>query len=207
MIEKIKNNPLYGDERKIVLTDNYKGLTYYIVTLGSYPCVYVNVKDTILDEKPYEDIPIKCHGGLTYSADSLWVTEDKGWFIGWDYAHLGDLFYSQYLIDMGVIDITSKEWTIDEIKEECKNVIDQLIELTEKNVSKQDKQDKKDIKTKIDYDIEPKIKCKVPWIQRWLVEIFGCKLVKKEVPIEDFVDDCDEEYIQKTQEFLDNLFN
>lgn len=36
---------------------------------------------------------------------------------------------------MGVIDIVSKEWTIDEVEEECKNVIDQLIKLTEKDIS------------------------------------------------------------------------
>lgn len=200
MIEENKYNPLYGDETKMILTSDYKGLTYYIVTLGSHPCAYVNVKDTIFNGKFYEDIPIECHGGLTYSDNYLYGIE--GWFIGWDYAHLGDLFYSQYLKYIGG-KIAGKEWTIDEVEEECKNVIDQLIELTEKDTSNQNK---KEIRTKIDYDIEPRIKCKVPWIQRWLVDLFGCKLVKKEVPIEDFVDDCDEEYIQKTQEFLDNLF-
>lgn len=196
----LKNISLYGDERKIVLIDKYRGLTYYIVTLGPYPCAYVNVKDTIFDGKFYSDIPIECHGGLTYSENYLQEIEDKGWFIGWDYAHWGD--YTAYSKAFNLT--RTKKWTIEEIKEECKNVIDQLIKLTEKDISIQDK---KEIRTKIDCGIEPRIKCKVPWIQRWLVELFGCKLVKKEVPIEDFVDDCDEEYIQKTQEFLDNLFN
>ena len=135
MIEENKNNPLYGDEKRIILTSDYKGWTYSIITLGTHPCAYVDVKNTMFDGKFYADIPIECHGGLTYSADYLPRTNDKGWFIGWDYAHWGDLFYSQYNIDMGVIDIVSKEWTIDEVEEECKNVIDQLIKLTEKDIS------------------------------------------------------------------------
>ena len=135
MIEENKNNPLYGDETRMILTSDYKGWTYSIITFGTHPCAYVDVKDTMFDGKFYADIPIECHGGLTYSADYLPITNDKGWFIGWDYAHLGDLFYSQYNIDMGVIDIVSKEWTIDEVEEECKNVIDQLIKLTEKDIS------------------------------------------------------------------------
>ena len=135
MIEENKNNPLYGDEKRIILTSDYKGWTYSIITFGTHPCAYVDVKNTMFDGKFYADIPIECHGGLTYSADYLPRTNDKGWFIGWDYAHWGDLFYSQYNIDMGVIDIVSKEWTIDEVEEECKNVIDQLIKLTEKDIS------------------------------------------------------------------------
>ena len=135
MIEENKNNPLYGDEKRMILTSAYKGLTYSIITFGTHPCAYVDVKNTMFDGKFYADIPIECHGGLTYSADYLPRTNDKGWFIGWDYAHWGDLFYSQYNIDMGVIDIVSKEWTIDEVEEECKNVIDQLIKLTEKDIS------------------------------------------------------------------------
>lgn len=135
MIEENKNNPLYGDEKRMILTSDYKGWTYSIITFGTHPCAYVDVKDTMFDGKFYADIPIECHGGLTYSADYLPRTNDKGWFIGWDYAHWGDLFYSQYNIDMGVIDIVSKEWTIDEVEEECKNVIDQLIKLTEKDIS------------------------------------------------------------------------
>lgn len=135
MIEENKNNPLYGDEKRMILTSDYKGWTYSIITFGTHPCAYVDVKNTMFDGKFYADIPIECHGGLTYSADYLPRTNDKGWFIGWDYAHWGDLFYSQYNIDMGVIDIVSKEWTIDEVEEECKNVIDQLIKLTEKDIS------------------------------------------------------------------------
>lgn len=135
MIEENKNNPLYGNESRMILTSDYKGLTYSIITFGTHPCDYVDVKNTMFDGKFYADIPIECHGGLTYSADYLPRTNDKGWFIGWDYAHWGDLFYSQYNIDMGVIDIVSKEWTIDEVEEECKNVIDQLIKLTEKDIS------------------------------------------------------------------------
>ena len=53
----------------MILTSDYKGWTYSIITFGTHPCAYVDVKDTMFDGKFYADIPIECHGGLTYSAD------------------------------------------------------------------------------------------------------------------------------------------
>ena len=40
----------------------------------------------------YDDIPVDCHGGLTYASD-----EGSNWVIGFDCAHLGDLqpFYNE----------------------------------------------------------------------------------------------------------------
>jgi hypothetical protein len=40
----------------------------------------------------YYDIPVDCHGGLTYASD-----EGSNWVIGFDCAHLGDLqpFYNE----------------------------------------------------------------------------------------------------------------
>ena len=53
--------------------------------------------------------------------------DKKGWFIGWDYAHFGDY------IDCGDAALNNmfpndKKWTTEEIVEECKNVIDQIVE-------------------------------------------------------------------------------
>ena len=36
MIEENKNNPLYGDEKRMILTSDYKGLTYSIITFGTH---------------------------------------------------------------------------------------------------------------------------------------------------------------------------
>ena len=36
MIEENKNNPLYGDETRMILTSDYKGLTYSIITFGTH---------------------------------------------------------------------------------------------------------------------------------------------------------------------------
>ena len=39
----------------------------------------------------YPDIPIECHGGLTYSRSYLIHTDDKNvWWIGFDTGHYGD---------------------------------------------------------------------------------------------------------------------
>ncbi|MCM1316396.1 MAG: hypothetical protein NC244_13615 [Alistipes senegalensis] len=70
----------------------------------------------------YDDIPVECHGGLTYSKSYVnGLFTDSGWWIGWDYAHDGDYFGDMH-------DDTSclKKWTTAEIIEEVKKVISQL---------------------------------------------------------------------------------
>ena len=105
---------------------NYKGLDYYVLSLGSHPCAYVDVGGTALAGKFYDDIDIDCHFGLTYSEDHLYTVNKKSWFIGWDYAHYTD--YSGY---MGYMSFAAelKKWTTQEIVDECKAVIDQIVEL------------------------------------------------------------------------------
>ena len=70
----------------------------------------------------YENIDIQCHGGLTYSRSNLSTVNKEGWFIGWDYAHCGDFMCYETVTYPG------KQWTAEEIVEECKSVIRQLIE-------------------------------------------------------------------------------
>ncbi len=69
---------------------------------------------------------IDVHGGLTYSSDKLYIgintVLDNSWFIGWDYAHLGD--YVSFIDCIG-----DKKWTTNEMIEECKNVINQIIDI------------------------------------------------------------------------------
>ena len=116
-----------------MLTDGeYKGFHFYVLNLGTHPCAYVDVTETNLNRKDYEDIDISCHGGLTYSEECLRTVDKKGWFIGWDYAHCSD--FAGYELNMPVYMRTNgKRWTTAEIVEECKQVIDQITTVHQTN--------------------------------------------------------------------------
>ena len=109
----------------------YDGYEYLVISLGRHPCGYVILtEDNKYFGKFYDDIPINCHGGLTFSDSKISFLEwsekykcmvrtsikDK-WIIGWDYAHYGD--YT-------VFDRYGDRHTTEEILKECKNVINQL---------------------------------------------------------------------------------
>ena len=131
------------EERKnrlpIVLSRGiYKGYEYVILSLYSHPTAYI-----LLDEnhkwygKDYFDIPLEVHGGLTYGekdlggfleysdkykCENLTVIRNK-WVIGWDYAHYGDYYYSRFMSETN-----DKKWTTEEILQEVKKAIDEMIE-------------------------------------------------------------------------------
>lgn len=122
-----RGQPTYILDRGTIL-----GYEYLIISLGRHPCGYVCLdKDDIYYGKHYNDIPIDCHGGLTFSEDYITFLDyfekykcmtrqsikDK-WIIGWDYAHYGD--YSPF-------DRSGKKWTTLEIKKHCYEVIKQLL--------------------------------------------------------------------------------
>lgn len=112
-------------EPEILAHDEYKGYEYYILSLGTYPCAYVVLtkKDRLFRKDYDSSVHIQCHGGLTYSGDYfLNKHDDSKWVIGWDYAHLNDK--TQYM--------SGKEWSTDEIYDEVKNVINQVIEYNDK---------------------------------------------------------------------------
>jgi hypothetical protein len=105
----------------------YKGFTYYVLSLGTHPCAYVDVTNTNLLGKDYSEIDIECHCGLTYAREHLTTVEKKGWFIGWDYAHYCD--FVGYELDFPTnLRTHGKMWTTKEMVDECKEVIDQIID-------------------------------------------------------------------------------
>lgn len=125
MMDKIYNNQLTG---KLIGCGKHIGFKYYIVTFGTHPCAYVMIhpgNDLYGVDYTYIN-GIACHGGLTYSDNFVQLKNMKlvgGWFIGWDYAHAGYFVKCTPFSE----EIGGKKWTIDEIKMECKNVIDQII--------------------------------------------------------------------------------
>lgn len=128
---------IYQKDRKyeILHKNNYKGYNYYILNLGTHPTAYVEIPEGHkLYGKHYDDIDIDVHGGLTYSDGYLGPIKDKNlWFIGWDYAHAGDYmgYYEETIFDgfQSFMDINNKKWTTEEIIEDCKDVIEQIIEM------------------------------------------------------------------------------
>lgn len=124
------NEMIYTTKRKIEILDSgyCLGLLYYILSLGAYPCAYVRIpQEHEFYKKDFGSIDIDVHGGLTYSRDYLWVSENQrveGWFIGWDYAHYGDYlgFVKFYSIDIN----QDKKWTTEEIYKDVKEVCYQV---------------------------------------------------------------------------------
>lgn len=110
----------------------YKGFHYAIVSYGTHPCAYVELPTEHLLYPLYDEDElayIDCHGGITYfSTTGLIRPSDEnhrdGHWIGWDYAHCMDYYYSPYNFEFFN---EGKKWTTKEIFEDVKNVIEQLI--------------------------------------------------------------------------------
>ena len=88
---------------------DYKGFDYYVLSMGTHPCAYIDVTDTDLNGKDLCVIDLECHGGITYAEESLQTVDKKGWFIGWDYAHYGDYTGDQMMFSEDM-QMGGREW-------------------------------------------------------------------------------------------------
>lgn len=134
----------YGNvDLEILVNEEYLGHEYLILNLyGSYPTAYVRLKDNeILSQ--YDDYEIEVHEGLTFLGTPL--TREDGTWLGWDYGHYCDYTYANGvdLLNKVLVDLyealyeemnlsEKKKWTTEEIQEEAKSVIEQLIEMFKK---------------------------------------------------------------------------
>ena len=123
-----------GIERETLERDFYKGYEYVVISLGTHPCCYFRIpsgdKYSKYKDCDYDDIPLDVHGGITFKSDRLNTAEGflYGCWIGWDYAHLGDYIeYTEELKKFNERD--GKKWTTEELIRDCKDAIDQFIEL------------------------------------------------------------------------------
>jgi hypothetical protein len=79
----------------------------------------------------YEAVPLDVHSGLTFGQH---VTKRRKWpqgftpgyWVGWDYAHAGDVFPGR-----GINFPDDHEWTAEEVEKECMEAIEQLIDAYE----------------------------------------------------------------------------
>ena len=136
----------YGKESRteLLCKDKYKNYNYYVLNLGTHPTAYIEIpkEDKLYRKSHFEIYEIGCdidvHGGLTYSSNELMGIKSENWFIGWDYAHIDD--YCGYEETMPEsIRTYGKKWTTEEIIEECKNAIDQIIDFESKEILEEPK--------------------------------------------------------------------
>lgn len=125
---------IYSSKRKIELLGKGKYLdyNYYILNLGTYPTAYVEIpKNHKYYLKDFYEIDIDVHGGITYSDNYLFINENEKitncWFIGWDYAHLGD-YDGCEMIMPEEFRVGGKKWTTMEILQDVRSVCKQLKE-------------------------------------------------------------------------------
>lgn len=100
--------------------------------------------------KGYDFMPVNCHCGLTYASRNLYGQEDKNtWWIGFDCGHCCDGFDIEAIKEhykddaealkqlktmqgyYSMVNSDTEFRTLDYVKEECKKIVDQLLEESE----------------------------------------------------------------------------
>lgn len=125
---------------KIIKNGIYNGYHFIIVSYGTHPCAYVELPENhpyyemeVYDDEPfispYDKMNIRCHYGLTFAGRFRDALNMPGYYIGWDYAHLGDMYYIKPNDLMFSTD--DKFWEEYEIEEDCRDVIEQLFAITD----------------------------------------------------------------------------
>lgn len=116
-------------EKEILHSGEYLKHKFVILNLGMHPTAYIECKledckgtsDERLDE-------IVVHGGFTWFGTAHWDKDDKTMYLGWDYGHYGD--FAGYMTENDLfIDWNEKKWTTEEIYNEVKYVITQMVQL------------------------------------------------------------------------------
>ena len=118
---RILKEMVYGGrcDGDILADGTYNGHEVRVISYGTHPCCYVKLdKDNKYYGKEWHDVMLDVHGGITFSeevsGEQRW---SDGWWVGWDYAHLGDCYYP---IDDGL------KYTTEMLVEDIKNVVKQL---------------------------------------------------------------------------------
>lgn len=119
-------------KKKVLYRNHYKGFLYLVVSYGTHPCCYVEILkntryySTNQGSEILEGIPI--HGGITFADFRTDFKRGKNFFIGWDYAHCDDFIGTYSILPIfEKMDLRKlKQWTTDEMINDCKKVIDYL---------------------------------------------------------------------------------
>jgi hypothetical protein len=105
-----------ADETGTVYVDRFEeGLRFIIMRGPCSLCAYVGLPVAHpLAGMSYDDLPVNCHGGLTFSREGGVSNFPAGfWWYGWDYAHCDDrAFYDRSRLARG----DEKEWGVREVE-------------------------------------------------------------------------------------------
>lgn len=119
-----KDTPVYSGDRegKILYLETRGESALMIISLGSHPCTYLTFPgiEHICSYNDAEDsLAVQVHGGFTFlgSRENLGIA---GIWLGWDYAHAGDLLYSEH-IDMYMPG--DHKWTLEELILEARDAL------------------------------------------------------------------------------------
>ncbi len=136
-LAKDKTGTIYVDRHQ-------EGYRFIIMRGPNSLCAYVGVpKEHPLADINYDNLPISCHGGLTFGGGGGGkgcFPENYYWY-GWDYSHFNDAaFYSLDPRYAGLRDMsTNKHWTVGDVQEDVWEALTNfaaLISLAEKIAAK-----------------------------------------------------------------------
>lgn len=105
-------------------------------------CGYIGVnKDNPLFQKGYDDLTIRCHGGLTFADMGGDGFRPEGfWYFGWDYAHYGDVAF--YDLASGYFGDEERDWSPQDVMFEFPEVISQFVSQTKLHLAQPPKETK-----------------------------------------------------------------
>ena len=115
----------------------YEGMHYYIVSMGTHPCAYIEIplKNQLIKMPELLAIDYLAGNNITYREAYLNTSEgtiidshDRAMFIGWDHVHSSD--YTGFMESKisSLFDYSAfHKWTTEEMIEECKQAIDELL--------------------------------------------------------------------------------
>lgn len=116
---------IYGGESGLLgveeIFDGYK--LAVTNTKGSHPCAYVQFPGIEALES-CDDIWVEAevHGGFTFLGSLKKVYDLDGIWLGWDYAHLGDYYWTGFN-DLFPHRDKDKKWTAEEVRNEALEVL------------------------------------------------------------------------------------
>lgn len=128
------------EKAKVLCKGTYKNYDFIIVNMGTHPTAYVRLPHTHPAYEKFYDLvnptPKDVFNQIfTFSDTSahfkghLDTEIPEGWYIGWDYAHIGD--YVGSIFPNSSMTINTRKYTTTEIIADCESAINYLEGITD----------------------------------------------------------------------------